>query len=284
VKFLFWNLNNRPLRRLIAELAHDHAIDVLMLSECSISPISMLGALNTGRAPRYSKPFSLSKFVTIYIRLPEGSLRLIEDAGRLSIRELCPPIGESILLAVAHLPSKLYQRDDDQALDATRIARDIDRAEQKVGHDRTIVVGDLNMNPFETGVVGAEGLHAIMDRRIVERGHRIVGGRSRRYLYNPMWGRMGDCSPGPPGTYFYNSARQTNYFWNTFDQVLIRSSLLDRFKNEDLEVITAIGTANLLSDSGAPDPSVGSDHLPVMFSLDLERSMRNGNEKSLGRP
>ena len=39
-------------------------------------------------------------------------------------------------------------------------------AETKAGHTRTILVGDLNVNPFEVAVVGAHGLHAVMAKQV----------------------------------------------------------------------------------------------------------------------
>ncbi|MBI3268541.1 MAG: hypothetical protein HYZ53_05920 [Planctomycetes bacterium] len=82
-----------------------------------------------------------------------------------------------------------------------------------------------------------------------------------------MWGRMGDESPGPPGSYYYSSGEQATYFWNTFDQVLIRPSLLSRFVNKDLRVLEGDGKRSFLSKGGLPDPSVAGDHLPLLFRL-----------------
>ena len=41
--------------------------------------------------------------------------------------------------------------------------------ENKAGHKRTVLVGDLNMNPFETGLVTASGLNATMTRKLPRR-------------------------------------------------------------------------------------------------------------------
>ena len=136
-----------------------------------------------------------------------------EDTRRLSIRELSPPIGEKALLVVVHLPSKLWQKDEDQIFSSAEITKIIDTAETKVGHDRTLVVGDFNMSPFEKGLVAAGGFHAVMDRRIAERGQRIVQGKRYQFFYNPMWGHLGDTGSGPAGTYFYENSSYVNYFW-----------------------------------------------------------------------
>jgi len=55
-----------------------------------------------------------------------------------------------------------------------------------------------------------------------------------------------------------------------FDQVLIRPSLLDRFSNDSLEIVEEFGDYSLLSsDNGVPDKTRASDHLPILFGLDL---------------
>jgi hypothetical protein len=130
-------------------------------------------------------------------------------------------------------------------------------------------VGDLNMNPFETGVVGANGLHAVMSRSLARRTARTVNGISYPFFYNPMWSRMGDSSAGPCGTFYYERSEQVVYFWNTFDQVLLRPELLDRFDIEHLVVPTTAGGTPLVTSDGRPDKKSASDHLPLVFELDL---------------
>jgi hypothetical protein len=54
-----------------------------------------------------------------------------------------------------------------------------------------------------------------------------------------------------------------------FDQVLVRPELMDRFPNHELKILTAVGEKSLVSPSGVPDRKGASDHLPVLFKLDL---------------
>lgn len=175
------------------------------------------------------------------------------------------PLGSEFLVVAVHLPSKLHKKTEDQVLAATRLARQIQDAEERVGHTRTVLIGDLNMNPFEVGMVGSEGLHAVSDRRVVEAVERVVQEERRMFFYNPMWGALGDADNTPPGTYFYNSGTEVNFFWNAFDQVLIRPSLLPFFRR--VTVIQAINGMSLLTDSGRPNQAAHSDHLPILADL-----------------
>ena len=137
------------------------------------------------------------------------------------------PVGATgFNLFVAHLPSKLHATADDQQLATAELARDIADAEDR--HDtRTLVVGDLNANPFEASLAGAGGLHAVSCREVARREERTIRGRPYRLFYNPMWGVFGDRTPGPPGTYYRSAGGAVNYYWNVYDQVLLRPALMD---------------------------------------------------------
>lgn len=269
--FLFWNLNGKLLQSQVATLCREHEVDIMILAESKLSRAALLEALNERQASKFRTPFNPSTRLSFFIRYPARCLRPVHDDGGVAIRRLLPPIGPDILLVAVHLSSKLYYSDTDQTFRATRVVEAIQRAENKVGHTRTIVVGDFNMNPFESGVVGAGGFHAVMDRRIALRGGRTVQGKQHPFFYNPMWGRMGDSSTGPPGTYYRSASNPVNFFWNTLDQVLIRPDLLEFFSDTKLQVACDVAGQSLLSASGIPDTSFGSDHLPLVFEIDIER-------------
>ena len=45
-KFLFWNLNKKPLCDFVRHLAHEQDVDVLILAECAFSKDGLLEELN----------------------------------------------------------------------------------------------------------------------------------------------------------------------------------------------------------------------------------------------
>ena len=200
--FLFWNIKKKPLQKIISDLAEIHEVDVLILAECEIERSDLLRQLNSRSGQRFSFPFSTSKKIEIYTRFPTSWLRPVAEEGGISIRHFRNPIRRTqTLIVAAHLPSRLYLEEGDQMQLAPRWRQYIEEAEKSVGHKRTIVVGDLNMNPFDPGVTSGEGLHGVMDKRIAEKGSRKVVGKVRDFFYNPMWSFLGDQSEGPPGTY-----------------------------------------------------------------------------------
>jgi len=123
------------------------------------------------------------------------------------------------------------------------------------------------MDPFEAGIVSSEGLHGVMDRRVAQKLSRGINGQRRSFFYNPMWKPMGDTSSGSPGTFYRRSGSYVHYFWHTFDQVLVRPSLLAAFREEELRVVNSVGTHSLLKSSGPGISPRISDHLPILFKL-----------------
>lgn len=90
-----------------------------------------------------------------------------------------------------------------------------------------------------------------------------------------MWAFLGDSGPSPPGTYFYNSGGEVNYFWNVFDQVLVRPALLDSLSNDGVKIITELQGHTLLTDLGRPNRETSSDHLPIVCRLSEIREPAN---------
>ena len=266
ISFLFWNLAKRALLDRVVRIAATFNIDVLILAECAINPLEVVAALNRPTPGAYSFPYSAGEKLRIFIRSPPYAVTdLYNDSlGRLTIRRLELSTGPELLLAAVHFPSKSNWCDVDQALETTAVAAGIVDVEDSRGHRRTVLVGDLNMNPFDKGVVASHALHAVMTRELARREERIVQGRPYRFFYNPMWGCLGDRTHGPPGSYFLASSKPSNLFWNLYDQVLLRPSIMERL--DDLTILDTDGRDRLVSHRGRP---TASDHLPLFFRLSL---------------
>ncbi len=267
--FLFWNVNRNLIGDLIAEAATSLEIDVLLLAECAVQPSALLTRLNA-RETRYFFIQNFCPRISIYTRFSAELLRPFDEGDRYSISKLALPGRLEVLLATAHLPSKREFSSESQAHECARLARQIASAEEAVSHQRTIFMGDLNVNPFENGMVSAAAVHAVMTREIAVRGTRTVQGEQYPFFYNPMWGHFGDTrKDSPPGTYYYEKAEHLVYFWNMFDQVLLRPDLARLFRPDGLTILTKIGETSLLTPGGKPDTSVASDHLPIMLAIDF---------------
>lgn len=269
VSFLFWNVFKQPLETRIARIAAAHSNDVIMLAECEMEPSVLLAALNATGTEAYHYPINLSPKIRIFTRFPEAMLtdQYNDVTGRLTIRRLRLPSAKDIFLSVVHMASKINFSDEEQSNFAASIAREINRVEALYGNDRSILVGDFNMNPFDKGIIGAHGFHAVMTKQQARKLPRTVQGTKYGYFYNPMWGHFGDRTDGPSGTYYLSSSRPHQYFWNMYDQVLLRPSLMDKLK--DLEILDSDGVEPLVTSDGRPHKINASDHLPLLFRLEL---------------
>ena len=86
---------------------------------------------------------------------------------------------------------------------------------------------------------------------------------------------MGRDLESPTGTYYWdNTSNPENVFWHHLDQVIVRPGLFRTFRNESFRILTS-----LPGNDGEEIPLVlskrkhwalrFSDHLPIMFTLDL---------------
>lgn len=269
-RFLFWNLNKKPLADTITRLAAAHKIDVFMFAECDIIPAVLLTLLNSnGRADYHYAPCRECTKIHLYARFSDNFLPILLETDRLTVRRMELPNSPNILLAIVHAVSKRDYSEESQKEEARALSRTIREAEGFAGHKRTILCGDFNMNPFEYGMVGAGALNAAMTKQIARRSSRIIQTQPYFYFYNPMWAHFGDAADTAPGTHYYQKSDHICYYWNMFDQVLLRPDLLNLWDDNNLKILKTDGENMFLSNTSNRALSGMSDHLPIMFDLDF---------------
>jgi hypothetical protein len=258
-----------------------HDVDLLMLAECPLGQEAVLRAINHDKKRPYREPDarSLCDRIQIYPRFPARHLLRRDESRYYSGRLVKLPKTEPFLLYVVHLSSKTHEGEESQAQAMPGLSARIRSREEREEHTRTILVGDFNMNPFETGMVTAEGLNAVMARDVALNESRVLHGETHPFFYNPMWGLFGDAtheqyppeSPEhePPGTCYYSAGESKWFFWYMLDQVMLRPALLGHFRNCDLKILVTDGDTSFLNRNGRPDGARVSDHLPILFRLTL---------------
>jgi hypothetical protein len=271
ISFLFWNLGGKgQTAPYISRIAMTYAVDVFLFAECpdDLSPI--VSGLNSSHRGVYGVPGPLQAKVRVFSRLPSSDLtaRFTNIGGDMTVWRLRATDPPSVLLAAAHLPAKSGGTTDaDQQTRAEAVSREIAEIEDEDGCRNTLLVGDLNMNPFDPGMVIVTGFHALMTKSLAARKDRRYKGRRYRRFYNPMWGLFGDRTPGPAGTYFWEPSVPSNRHWGILGQVLLRPSLMGRLRN--LQILASDGYQSLLTPDGIASRGHLSDHLPILFQLDV---------------
>ncbi|MEZ0486834.1 hypothetical protein [Fibrella aquatica] len=266
---LFWNVQKKDLITQITNLVESKDVDILILAENPVSSERLVDVLSTVRFGKAYTSFSKCEKITIITRFSNHLIKPIEEDPRLTIRQVSIPGIDPFLLTALHLPDKMSADEESQSENASSVATQLIIAENRLGLKRHLVVGDFNMNPFERGMIKANGFHGTMSSEIASKGARTVQGKSYPYFYNPTWGLFGDLNKEASGTYYYRKAEHVCYEWNLFDQVLIRPSLIANFVKESLTIVQQDSVSSLIKRNSQPNKNAYSDHLPLFFTLNF---------------
>jgi hypothetical protein len=280
LKCLFWNLQKKDLKHQIRLLLDEHKIDIAVFAECQGKKLidretyikDLSEFLSSGTETKYDALINPQGYVKFLMRhgLSFSTNVSIQDKERISALPLHMPSGKTLLLIGAHLPDQRNNKPLEQTIYVTDVRRDIEDLEKYYQTEHTVLVGDLNMNPFDSGVISAGTLHAVMNRKVAAKGKRTHNKKEYRFFYNPMWRYFANSTDEIQGSYYYGQGTSC-YFWNIFDQALVRPQLLDHFMDLEVKILSKVGDVSLTTDKGVPKGASKSenfsDHLPIVFSL-----------------
>lgn len=169
LSFFFWNVMRKNLGYVLSDLVNDHPVNVLLIAESLVDDQDILNIINRNLTETYHAISGVDDKVRIFTTLPLNFWEKRQSDplnARMAIWSIRIPNTPEFLLAVAHFVSKRSEDSDGQLMLAQELSKEIQRVEQSVGHQRTLIVGDLNMNPFDPGVTGAAALHGVMTKHI----------------------------------------------------------------------------------------------------------------------
>jgi hypothetical protein len=273
---LFWNFKCswRNKEAIAARLAVHHGVDILVLAESGADPELLLSELRRSD-PAYQMPSRQHYRFQIFTKFPGSQLKHFREHDRMSIRKLCLPGRREVLFGVIHFYDRRNHDRDVQHSLSREVYSTLHEAENAAGHCRTVLVGDFNMNPFDKGMIDPNGgFGAMLNVTLASRHTSGAMGKSRRF-YNPMWTRLGQDPPAPPGTHYWKGgADPFNVFWHSLDQVLVRPTLIasGSFRDSDFRILTSIPgegaiPVELVRSTGKHWEIQVSDHLPIIFKL-----------------
>lgn len=263
-EIFFWNVNRQDRRDLVCEAAKALPADVIVLVESGISADAMLASLQSSVSGNFVSPYASTGRFQVFIRDSQFDLSEIYGEDRVSIRRFALPHAE-LVFAVVHIVDRLNWDKPHQSGQVQLLAEKIRQIEEEFSNEATIVLGDLNMNPFESSMNLATGMNAMMTKRCVQRKSRQLQNTKYPFFYNPMWNLFGDETPGPAGTFYHAKSTRGRYGWNMLDQVLLRPSAIKWF--DGVKILTELGEYSLATPSGRPDKKNASDHFPIQVSI-----------------
>lgn len=265
MRLLFWNIQKKDAPPELSAFCQAKSVDIVLLAEPGRQAKHLGDTLTVSGTAEYVRQVQRTELFEVCSRHATHQMLSKHDSNRFSIWNIKPNVGADFILVVLHLQSKMHAKRSDQHASAQLVVTELQRVERELGHQRSLIIGDFNMHPFDEGMVAANAFHGVMDRQIAREKTRTVAGLAYDFLYNPMWSRLGDASNGPCGTHSYRESGITAYFWHTFDQVLLRPALMDRVPDQNIQVLDSLGTLSLLGKSGKI--SGCSDHLPLLVEL-----------------
>jgi endonuclease/exonuclease/phosphatase family metal-dependent hydrolase len=283
--FGFWNIDSlrnlqtdeRNLPQIVADLALERSLDVLFLIECQIPYELLLAAFKTG--PEYH-PIPCGDRFKVLARFDPKLMQPLPPpvpSDRFEIWHLSLPLQEDVLMCVVHGLDKRNNSTEKQGLFLQQVVAALSYHEKQIGHDRSLVLGDFNANPFESPMASVLGMNAVISQAIARSDPRRILNQQYSYFYNPTWNLYGDSLRGSaPATYYYRGSDPHELYWHMLDQVLIRPSLIDRFEFSALDIVTSVRNTKLTGTKGIPDRKRFSDHLPFVFGVDLSNENDQG--------
>ncbi len=260
LRICFWNTNkNIAINEYIFDIICENNVDIFVLAEYEADYEELQSELNIQK-------IGIEKCITIGCdRITILKRKYNMEPGFQNKYCSFQIIDSRYILVCLHLPSKLYAERLKKDIAIGRIVEEIQRYEKLLGIERTIIVGDINENPYETGCLGAGRFHGIPIYKDAMRKYRTIMGESFEMFYNPMWNLLGDFS-FPPGTYYYMGNEIDNSFWNIYDQVMIRPCIRGFFIDNELKIICETKNRKLVDENNHPSRTI-SDHLPIIFEI-----------------
>lgn len=265
MKYLFWNTNRKEnINGILAKLINEYKCDIIGLAEYKDNLDDLLRLLSNIGLNLYHVPQIGCQRIQILTRFPPEKINHFRESDYYTIKGMPHETLGYHFVAFVHFPSKLNKPNPiDLTTELLYLRMDLEKVELDYKNRNSLIVGDFNVNPFEEAMISAIACHSLPSRDVVKKSKRVILGREYFMFYNPMWNMFGDIS-SPPGTYYYNASIQNNYYWNIFDQVIIRPEIIENFDLSDLKIITEFDNIKLLNRNNIP---IISDHLPIFFTI-----------------
>lgn len=276
MKIGFWNVGTKnDLSDMLVSWTNERQLDIICLAEVSDNvKLSFLKKINKSGTTKSFKQVKCAKSkITI---ISSYSASVFKDkshkysSGRWTAHKIQIPGLITFNLLAVHFHSKVNWSEASLSLECVNFSRDIELIESITKCKNTVLIGDFNMNPFENGLVAANGINAIPDLEYAskrKKGRRIDG-INYNYFYNPMWNFFGDFNK-PYGTHYCRPSGHISHEWHIYDQLILRPSMKQYFDKPFVEITTNISGSSLITNLKRPDNKNYSDHLPIIFNLKI---------------
>ena len=261
LRFAFWNVNKKDLTHSVSALAKSTKADVIILAENLVPSLRTLDALRKNVTEKFFIPDVISddRF-HCFSRSSQLDMSEVHSADRMSVRLWRLGEEKALFVLVHGVDIRNYDREARQSF-AQLLAEEIRFVSSEQKTKKIVIMGDFNMNPYDSGMNLAAGLNAMMTKKCVAKRVRKHIGQTYDLYYNPMWSLFGDNNKGPAGS-VYDTSNQGPYGWSMLDQVIIHYSLISIF--QDVKILSEVDGQSFSDQYGRPDRKNASDHFPIL--------------------
>ena len=269
IKILFWNIYKKNPLDVLSEIIVENELDIVAMVECENLDVQAL--LNELHKQNYDMQLIQFSPENSDIKLlAKFGVKVIpkEEKKRFSTYKFWQN-DDLILLTVLHLESALHKEESARNNKAARISRQIEKIEDEVYGEterKGIVIGDFNLQPYSDGIAGIFSFNATMSIYKAKKKYRESEGEKLLFYFNPIWKLMGD-NVLVQGSYYNSSDSQDkSIFWYSYDSVLLRPYLIDRFNWDNFKYVSETENHSLMNKENINKRDY-SDHLPVKFEI-----------------
>lgn len=266
IKLLFWNTNNKPLIEEISELIESEHCNINAFAETDEETmkkvISILNKKHGTVYYQYNTPGC--DRIKLILKFPINNISLLNQHKYFSLVKIDLPKSK-IILGFVHFPSKIYHTQDEIRRASEILCTQIATEENRHDIENSLIIGDFNVDPFETPMISLTGMAATNGIECSRRDTVTRAAEKRKLFYNPMW-VLYSKNRERPGSFKYSRPGEDVISWHFLDQVVIRPSLIEYFNFDSLNLIKGTVNFNYLNKNLTP---VLSDHLPLTCQLDI---------------
>lgn len=266
MKLLFWNTENKDLTEEILELIVYEDVDIAAFCESSNAAaeeiINKLQQIHNKQYIFQETPGC--DRIKVIVKAQLGNISLLTQHTYFSLVKL-ERKDNPLILGFVHLPSLAYHTPEQIRRAAQTLNERVQQEERLHEINDSLIIGDFNVNPFETPMIEFSGMGAINSSDALRREHVTDGGETKRLFFNPMWTLYSKYRERP-GSHKYARLGVDVIHWHFLDQVIIRPSLISRFKFDELKIIDETKSFKLRGRYGTPKTS---DHLPITCRLEF---------------
>ncbi len=260
MKLLFWNLNKKDNADLALSCMHEEKVGIAAFGEFSGTEFSDELLKGSGYRPMGYGGCDKVKIIA------QESIEVLDCFEESRFAVLPMKIGKiCFIVAAAHLVDRMSSADPEPRLVDIRKMMDVIHGyENALSINKTIVMGDLNANPYDKELLLPNAFNAMLFKGLVRnKTGRTWCGDEYPFLYNPTIHWLSEELENYGS--FYYSGDCANPIWNCYDQALVSPELMDSINS--YSYLKRIGNRGLIAKV-RPNSNI-SDHLPLLVDIDL---------------